>query len=216
MAENETVWTIVVAAGSGLRFGRAKQFEVIGGRRIVDWAVEQAHKHSVGVVVVLPPGQTYGPGEVEGGSTRSESVRRGLAAVPKDATIVCVHDAARPFASHPIFQRVISAVVDGADAAVPGIPVVDTIKQVNETDVVVSTPRRETLRAVQTPQAFRASSLRRAHEHHDEGTDDAALIERIGGEVVVVEGEVVNRKITTPEDLEWAVAHADRLLAGEI
>ena len=216
MAENETVWTIVVAAGSGLRFGRAKQFEVIGGRRIVDWAVEQAHKHSVGVVVVLPPGQANGPGEVEGGSTRSESVRKGLAAVPNDATIVCVHDAARPFASHAVFQRVISAVVDGADAAVPGIPVVDTIKQINETNVVVATPRRETLRAVQTPQAFRASSLRRAHEHDGEGTDDAALIELIGGEVVVVEGEVVNRKITSPEDLEWAVAHADRLLAGEI
>jgi len=99
---------------------------------------------------------------------------------------------------------------------VPGIPVVDTIKQINETNVVVSTPRRETLRAVQTPQAFRASSLRRAHEHDAEGTDDAALIELIGGEVVVVEGEVVNRKITTPEDLEWAVAHADRLLSGEI
>ena len=216
MAQNETVWTIVVAAGSGLRFGVAKQFEVIGGRRIVDWAVEEAAKHSVGVVVVVPAGQATGPGQVEGGSTRSESVRRGLAAVPSDATIVCVHDAARPFVSPVIFQRVISAVVDGADAAVPGVPVVDTIKQVNQSEVVVATPRRETLRAVQTPQAFRASSLRRAHEQGGEGTDDAALIERIGGEVVVVEGEVVNRKITSPEDLEWAVAHADRLLAGEI
>jgi 2-C-methyl-D-erythritol 4-phosphate cytidylyltransferase len=115
-----------------------------------------------------------------------------------------------------IFQRVISAVVDGADAAVPGVAVVDTIKQVNESEVVVATPRRETLRAVQTPQAFRASSLRRAHEQGGEGTDDAALIERIGGEVVVIEGEVVHRKITSPEDLEWAVAHANRLLAGEI
>ena len=98
----------------------------------------------------------------------------------------------------------------------PGIPVIDTIKQVNESDVVVSTPRRETLRAVQTPQAFRASSLRRAHASGAEGTDDATLIEKIGGEVVVVEGEVVNRKITTREDLEWAVAHADRLLHGEV
>ncbi|CAB4367754.1 MAG: 2-C-methyl-D-erythritol 4-phosphate cytidylyltransferase [Actinobacteria bacterium] len=216
MAENEIVWTIVVAAGSGLRFGAAKQFETIGGKRIVDWAVDEAIQHSVGVIVVLPKGQANGPGQVEGGATRSESVRRGLAAVPADATIVCVHDAARPFASPAVFQRVISAVVDGADASVPGIAVVDTIKQVNESEVVVSTPRRETLRAVQTPQAFRASSLRRAHEQGGEGTDDAALIERIGGEVVVVEGEVVNRKITSPEDLEWAVAHAIRLLAGEI
>lgn len=216
MAGNETVWTIIVAAGSGLRFGSAKQFERVGGKRIVDWAVEEAEKHSLGVVIVLPKGQATEPGQVEGGATRSESVRRGLAAVPDDATIVCVHDAARPFASPAVYQRVISAVVDGADAAVPGIAVVDTIKQVNESNVVVSTPRRETLRAVQTPQAFRASSLRRAHNQGGEGTDDASLIEKIGGEVVVVDGEVVNRKITTPEDLEWAVAHADRFLNGEV
>ena len=82
MNRNETVWTIVVAAGSGLRFGSAKQFEVIGGKKIVDWAVDEALKHSVGVVVVLPPGQAVAPGQVEGGNTRSESVRRGLAGVP--------------------------------------------------------------------------------------------------------------------------------------
>ena len=216
MNQQETVWTIVVAAGSGLRFGSAKQFEPIGGRPIVEWAVEEAQKHSVGVVTVLPKGRATGPGQVEGGATRSESVRRGLAAVPPEATIVCVHDAARPFASPVTYQRVISAVVDGADAAVPGIPVVDTIKQVNESNVVVSTPRRETLRAVQTPQAFRAESLRRAHDGHGEGTDDAMLIEKIGGEVVVVEGDTANRKITSREDLEWAVAHADHLLNGEV
>lgn len=216
MNRNEIVWTIVVAAGSGLRFGSAKQFEVIGGKKIVDWAVDEAEKHSAGVVVVLPVGQAVGQGQVEGGNTRSESVRRGLAAVPSEATIICVHDAARPFASPAVFQRVISAVVDGADAAVPGIAVVDTIKQVNESNVVVSTPRRETLRAVQTPQAFRAESLRHAHAAGGESTDDAALIEKHNGEVVIVEGEVVNRKITTREDLEWAVAHAHHLLEGEV
>ena len=216
MNRNEIVWTIVVAAGSGLRFGSAKQFEVIGGKKIVDWAVDEAEKHSAGVVVVLPVGQAVAKGQVEGGNTRSESVRRGLAAVPSEATIICVHDAARPFASPAIFQRVISAVVDGADAAVPGIAVVDTIKEVNESNVVVSTPRRETLRAVQTPQAFRAESLRHAHAAGGESTDDAALIERHNGEVVIVEGEVVNRKITTREDLEWAVAHAHHLLEGEV
>lgn len=216
MNRNEIVWTIVVAAGSGLRFGSAKQFEIIGGKKIVDWAVKEASKHSAGVVVVLPPGQAVGEGQVEGGNTRSESVRRGLAAVPDTATIICVHDAARPFASPAVFQRVISAVVDGADAAVPGVAVVDTIKQVNESNVVVATPRRETLRAVQTPQAFRAESLRRAHTAGGEGTDDATLIEKMNGEVVVVEGEIVNRKITTREDLEWAVAHAHHLLEGEV
>lgn len=216
MNRNEIVWTIVVAAGSGLRFGSAKQFETIGGKKIVDWAVDEASKHSAGVVVVVPVGQVSGVGQVEGGSTRSESVRRGLAAVPDTATIICVHDAARPFASPTVFQRVISAVVDGADAAVPGVAVVDTIKQVNESNVVVATPRRETLRAVQTPQAFRAESLRRAHTAGGEGTDDATLIEKMNGEVVVVEGEIVNRKITTREDLEWAVAHAHHLLEGEV
>lgn len=216
MAENETVWTIVVAAGSGLRFGSAKQFELLGGKKIVDWAVEEALKHSVGVITVLPEGQANGENQVEGGKTRSESVRKGLAAVPADATIVLVHDAARPFASPAVYQHVISAVVDGAAGAVPGIPVVDTIKQVNASNVVTSTLHRETLRAIQTPQAFRADALRKAHANGGEGTDDATLIEKIAGEVVVVDGEVVNRKITTREDLEWAVAHANHLLRGEV
>lgn len=215
MPEKENVWTIVVAAGSGLRFGSAKQFERLGGKRVVDWAVEEAERHSMGVITVVPKGQATGPNQVEGGATRSESVRRGLAAVPAEATIVLVHDAARPFASDAVFQRVIGAVVDGADAAVPGIPVTDTIKQVNESDVVVSTPRRETLRAVQTPQAFRASSLRKAHAAGGEGTDDASLVEHAGGEVRVVEGEHVNRKITELDDLEWAQAHVAAMDKGE-
>ena len=215
MPEKENVWTIVVAAGSGLRFGSAKQFERLGGKRVVDWAVEEAERHSMGVITVVPKGQATGPHQVEGGATRSESVRRGLAAVPAEATIVLVHDAARPFASDAVFQRVIGAVVDGADAAVPGIPVTDTIKQVNESDIVVSTPRRETLRAVQTPQAFRASSLLKAHAAGGEGTDDASLVEHVGGEVRVVEGEHVNRKITELDDLEWAQAHIAAMDKGE-
>lgn len=222
MSQTENVWSIVVAAGSGLRFGGSKQFARAGGRRIVDWAVEEATRHSIGVVVVLPESQVatenFGPHTqvVAGGTTRSESVRAGLAAVPDEATIVCVHDAARPFASETVWNRVIGAIVDGAAGAVPGIAVVDTIKEVNTSNVVVSTPRRETLRAVQTPQAFRAAALRRAHAASAEGTDDATLVERVGGEVVVVDGEVANRKITTPEDLEWAVAHATRLVTGEV
>jgi 2-C-methyl-D-erythritol 4-phosphate cytidylyltransferase len=211
----ETVWTVVVAAGSGLRFGSAKQFARLGDRRVVDWAVDEARRHSVGVVTVVPKGSATGQDEVEGGATRSESVRRGIAAVPDDATIILVHDAARPFAGAEIFRRVIGAVVDGADAAVPGIPVTDTIKQVNESDVVVSTPRRETLRAVQTPQAFRASALRRAHASGAEGTDDAMLVEHMGLEVRVVDGDHVNRKITGTDDLEWAQAHAAALVSSE-
>jgi len=213
---NEIVWTIIVAAGSGLRFGSAKQFETLGDRRVVDWAVDEARHHSMGVVVVVPDGQVREPYEVAGGQTRSESVRRGLAAVPDDATIICVHDAARPFASSVVYQRVIGAIVDGNDGAVPGVPVTDTIKQVNSSDVVIGTPQRATLRAVQTPQAFRASTLRRAHDRDGEGTDDAALVEAVGGTVLVVPGDEMNRKITTRDDLDWARAHAHDLLFREV
>jgi 2-C-methyl-D-erythritol 4-phosphate cytidylyltransferase len=117
-----------------------------------------------------------------------------------------VHDAARPFANEDDFARVIAAVADGADGAVPAIPVADTIKVVDDTGQVMRTPPRGSLRAVQTPQAFRAEVLRRAHASLGEGTDDAALVEAEGGKVVVVDGDVLNRKITTRDDLDWARA----------
>lgn len=196
----------MVAAGSGTRFGSPKQFALINERRIVDWAVETSRISSDGVVVVLPADQARSEGGVAGGATRSASVRCGLAAVPQDATIICVHDAARPFASEYLFDEVIDAVCAGADGAVPGLPVVDTIKFVDAENVVKSTPDRNQLVAVQTPQAFRATSLRQAHQSNPEGTDDSTLVETSGGKVVVVMGDPLNRKITTPEDLNWARA----------
>ena len=202
----EKIWTIVVAAGSGTRFGSPKQFALINGRRIVDWAVETSRISSDGVVVVLPAEQAQRESGVAGGATRSASVRCGLAAVPHDATIICVHDAARPFASEYLFDEVIDAVCAGADGAVPGLPVVDTIKFIDAANVVKSTPDRNQLVAVQTPQAFRANALRRAHQNNPEGTDDSTLVETNGGKVVVVMGDPLNRKITTPEDLNWARA----------
>ena len=202
----EVIWTIVVAAGAGTRFGGPKQFETLGDRRVMDWSVAVARESSDGVVVVLPPEVADEEGGVAGGQTRSESVRRGLAAVPKTATIICVHDAARPFANEDDYLRVVTAVADGADGAVPAVPVADTIKVVDDTGQVLRTPARGTLRAVQTPQAFRAEMLRRAHATGGESTDDAALVEAEGGKVVVVDGDVVNRKITTRDDLEWARA----------
>ena len=202
----EVIWTVVVAAGSGTRFGGPKQFETLGDRRVMDWSIAIALEASDGVIVVLPPDVAEKEGGIAGGATRSESVRRGLAAVPKNATIICVHDAARPFANEDDFARVIEAVAGGADGAVPAIPVADTIKVVDDTGQVVRTPARGSLRAVQTPQAFRAEMLRRAHASRGEGTDDAALVEAEGGKVVVVDGDVVNRKITTRDDLEWARA----------
>jgi 2-C-methyl-D-erythritol 4-phosphate cytidylyltransferase len=139
---SEHVWTIVVAAGRGTRFGGPKQFEMLGTRRIVDWSLDVANAASEGVVVVVPAGAAHeaaGVLVVAGGSTRSDSVRCGLAAVAPDATIVCVHDAARPFAGAALYESVIAAVREGADGAVPGIEVSDTIKQVDEHGVASPT-----------------------------------------------------------------------------
>lgn len=205
---DEKIWTIVVAGGSGQRFGRPKQYESLGGERVLDRSVRIARTVSHGVVVVVPEHDVATEGGVAGGPTRSASVRNGLSAVPADATVVCVHDAARPFATPSLYEAVIAAVVDGADAAVPALPVTDTIKRVHRDASgrthVVDTPNRDDLVAVQTPQAFRAHILRSAHASAAEGTDDAALVERHGGHVVVVAGEVRNRKITEPADLDWA------------
>ena len=194
----------MVAAGTGTRFGGAKQFADLGGRRVADWAIEAAAACSDGVVVVVPPGSVPEPGTVPGGATRTESVRCGLAAVPADAEVIVVHDAARPFAGAELFTAVVAAVRSGADGAVPAVPVADTVKQVDDAGMVVATPPRASLVAVQTPQAFRAASLRRAHDAGGEGTDDAALVEAAGGRVVTVPGDTANRKLTVPDDLEWA------------
>lgn len=206
----ERIWTIVVAGGSGRRFGGAKQYELLGDRRVLDWAVDAARAASDGVVVVVPAADAEREGAVAGGATRSDSVRCGLAHVPDDATIICVHDGARPFARPSLFDAVTAAVALGADAAIPGIVVVDTIKEVSDDGTVRSTPRREHLRTVQTPQAFRASALRAAHRAGDDATDDAALVEQSGGVVVVVDGDPANRKITDPGDLDWARHHIAR------
>jgi 2-C-methyl-D-erythritol 4-phosphate cytidylyltransferase len=200
----DVAWTVVVGGGGGSRFGALKQYESLGGARVIDLAVAAARRASDGVVVVVPPADAGQEGAVAGGATRSESVRRGLAAVPPEVTIVCVHDAVRPLATAELFTAVIEAVRAGADAAVPAVPVTDTIKVVGPGGEVVSTPDRSTLVAVQTPQAFRAAVLHRAHATGDESTDDAALVERLGGRVVTVPGEPWNRKITEPDDLDWA------------
>jgi len=205
------VWTIVVAGGSGARFGAPKQFSDLGGRPVLAWAVAAANAVSDGVVLVLPadgaPWPDTGAGAATvgaGGATRSESVRSGLSAVPDDVEVVVVHDAARPFATSALFEQVIAAVTVGADGAVPAVPIADTVKQLDVNGAVIATLDRSRLVAVQTPQAFRASVLRTAHESGGEGTDDAALVEAVGGRVVIVPGERRNRKITDPEDLEWA------------
>jgi 2-C-methyl-D-erythritol 4-phosphate cytidylyltransferase len=202
-------WAIVVAAGGGARFGTAKQFIRLGGETVLDRSVGVARSACDGVVVVLPADAAWdAPAGVErtaGGATRSDSVRAGLARVPADAEVVVVHDAARPLASARLFERVVRAVADGADGAVPALPVADTVKRVSG-NRVVETVSREDLVSVQTPQAFRADVLRAAHRGGEVDTDDAALVEAGGGTVVIVEGERSNLKLTLPEDL--AVAEA--------
>ena len=213
-----TVWSIVVAGGSGSRFGAPKQYALVGGRPVLEWAVDACRPGSAGVVLVLPAdgGDDAPHGAdvtVRGGPTRAASVRCGLAAVPDAADIIVVHDAARPVASSALFDAVVGALDEaGVDGAVPGVQPSDTIKAVDGSGRVTSTLDRAGLMAVQTPQAFRAAVLRAAHAAGPDATatDDAMVVEAAGGAVVVVEGEAGNVKITAPEDLRTA----ERLLAA--
>jgi 2-C-methyl-D-erythritol 4-phosphate cytidylyltransferase len=206
------VWGIVVAGGHGTRFGAPKQFERLGVARVVDRAVLRTAAACDAVVVVVPPGIRWDgmpvAAVVAGGAHRSDSVRAGLAAVPDDADIVVVHDAARPLATPALFESVIAAVGRGFDAAVPGVPVPDTLKRVDG-DRVVETVVRDGLVAVQTPQAFRTEALRAAHAAGGDATDDAALVEAAGGSAVVVPGDPRNVKVTTTDDLVVAEALLD-------
>ena len=216
--DGAVVWTVLVAAGEGRRFGAPKQLQPLARRRVVDWAFEAAAAASHGVVVVaaadqvdalregpdaLPAGPAGNSGATiivtPGGATRSDSVRAGIAAAPDDADVIIVHDAARPLAGGALFASVTAAVVGGADGAVPVVAVTDTIRHTDD-----GTLDRSRLRAVQTPQAFRADLLRRAHAAGGEATDDATLVEAAGGKVQLVDGEPDNLKITTPGDLRVA------------
>lgn len=204
------VWCVVVAGGTGRRFGAAKQYEPLAGRTVLEHAVAVADRTCDGVVVVVPiehlerdVERLVPPADVvvAGGVSRAASVRSGLAAVPASAGVVLVHDAARPLATAELFRRVVDAVRNGADAAVPVVAVTDTIREVGGGVI-----DRARLRAVQTPQGFRTEVLRAAHADAVDATDDAALVERSGGTVTLVAGEPTNIKITGPQDC--AIAHA--------
>lgn len=194
------VWTVVVAGGGGTRFGGPKQYVELAGRRTIDWSLAAARSVSDGIVVVVPAADVDeripdADSVVAGGETRSASVRNGLAAVPDDAGVVLVHDAARPAASPALFRAVVEAVRAGGDAVVPGVAVTDSLRRRSGGAV-----DRDELVAVQTPQGFAAAVLRAAHASGADASDDASLVEAAGGTVEVVLGETTNVKLTHPGD----------------
>ena len=202
-----SVAAVVVAAGRGVRFGGLKQFATLDEQTVTAHSVRAARTVAERVILVVPD-DYRGDGEgadvlVVGGASRAASVRSGLRECA-DAEVIVVHDAARPLATPALFLAVVQAVVDGADAAIPGLSITDTVKRIEHSGpltLVRETIARDELVTVQTPQAFRREVLARAHERGEDATDDAALVEAIGGRVVVVAGEPGNIKITEPEDL---------------
>lgn len=199
-------WTIIVAAGSGTRFGGPKLFELLNGRTVLEHSISTALAVTDSVVVVLSEEAHHelaagleSPQRriVVGGATRSESVRAGLAAVPSEVRFIAVHDGARPLAGVELYERAFAAIESGADGAVPAVPVMDTIRDVSGAPV-----DRAKLRAVQTPQMFRSEVLRRAHEQEPDATDDASLAEAVGAQIALVDGDPRNLKITERLDLE--------------
>ena len=220
---------LIVAAGGGerLRAGVPKAFVRVAGRSLLQWSIDAlaAVPEVRRIVVALPPGRRAPPGVtgVVGGAVRSDSVRRALAACA-DGDPVLVHDAARPLVTPELAGTVLAALAGdrAADAAVAAAPVSDTVKQVRPgSDVVSRTLDRRGLWAVQTPQVFRRGTLERAlavpQDVLAQATDDAWLVERAGGKVIVVPASEENIKVTTPLDLEVAqLLLSRRLQAGHL
>ena len=222
------VAAIVPAAGRGERLGPGapKALRDLAGQPLLVHAVAAlaACPEVDLIVVAAPPGAIAETAAllddvdtdwvvVAGGQTRVDSVRLALAAVPADVDVVLVHDAARPLVPAALVSDVVAAVRGGADAVVPGVPLADTVKRVDDAGLVHETPDRAALRAVQTPQGFRRTVLEAAHAAAGPGadaTDDAGLVERAGGAVLVIPGHEEAFKVTRPLDLLLAEA----VLAG--
>lgn len=217
------VAVVVAAGGSGRRMGgMRKQYLELAGKPVLLRALEPflGIASVRWIIVALPSDDVADPPEflvslgdrvrlVAGGHERTDSVRAALQAVPEEADVVLIHDAARPLVTPDVIERAIQAAAAGL-AAVPGVPVEDTIKRVDEGGRIVDTLERERLWRAQTPQAFPRELILRAHAQAEaEGvtaTDDAALVERVGGTVVVVPGSPENIKLTSPSDLALAEA----------
>jgi 2-C-methyl-D-erythritol 4-phosphate cytidylyltransferase len=202
---------IVPGGGIGERLGddRPKAFVVLAGKPMLDWSLEVLSSTCDRVIVAVPPGFEEEPDRVLGGESRSASVRNALAAAP-EATIAVVHDAARPLVTAELVERCIAALAPGVDGVIAAIRMSDTVKEAAPDGRVMRTLDRRTLWAIQTPQVFRADVLRRALDTNESAlaaaTDDAALVEDIGGTVRVVEGPLENLKVTRAHDLRIAEA----------
>ncbi|MDP8959494.1 MAG: 2-C-methyl-D-erythritol 2,4-cyclodiphosphate synthase, partial [Actinomycetota bacterium] len=196
-------WAVLVAGGKGKRFGGPKHRAELRGRPLWEWGRRALLEGGAAQVVVVGPV----PGGVEGGSRRRDSVRAGLERVPDHVRFVLVHDAARPLASPALVKRVIERLrVGDVQGVVPALVVRDALKQV-EGEWVVGTIEREQVMTAQTPQGFVTQALKAAHaELEGDAADDAALVEKAGGEVVVIVGESANLKVTYPEDIDTAEA----------
>jgi 2-C-methyl-D-erythritol 4-phosphate cytidylyltransferase len=221
------VWAILVAAGRGERFGggRPKAFANLGGRPLLAESLGRLDASQwVEAIVVVAPEEWEEPvillaeelgaakvrSAVTGGATRADSVRAGLAEVPEEVVVVLVHDAARPLVSEDVVERVVGALGDGWDGAVPALPLADTVKRADG-EAVAETVDRAGLHVVQTPQGFLAETLRRALASGEDATDCAGLVETAGGRVRIVEGDPRLLKVTTPADLSFV----ETLLRGE-
>lgn len=197
------IWGVVVAGGRGDRFGGPKQHELLGGEPLWEWARRALVEGGVADVVLVGEME----GAVPGGERRRDSVAAGLQVVPDDIPFVLVHDAARPLASPALVRRVCERLLLGDVAGVvPAIPVRDATKRIDGDHLVAAVPRDD-LVSVQTPQGFQSGLLREAHASvGGDAADDAELVAAIGGEVVTVEGEVTNLKVTVPADLRLVEA----------
>jgi 2-C-methyl-D-erythritol 4-phosphate cytidylyltransferase len=205
---------IVPAAGRGERLGSdgPKAFVVCAGRPLVEWSLDALEAVCDRVVLAVPSDWETGPDRVHGGAVRSASVRAALAAAP-EATVAVVHDAARPLITRDLAARCIAAVQDDNwDGAIAAAPMTDTVKEADDDGRVVRTLDRSVLWRIQTPQVFAADILRRALDVPDQvlaaATDDASLVEAVGGRIRVVEAPPENLKVTTALDL----AVAEKLL----
>jgi 2-C-methyl-D-erythritol 4-phosphate cytidylyltransferase len=218
-AAGSGVWAVLVAAGRGERFGgdRPKAFANLAGRPLLAESLERLEACDwVEALVLVAPAEweepsillaeELGVGKVHavvtGGATRADSVRAGVAEVPEEAAALVVHDAARPLLRDEVVERVVTAIGEAWDGAVPALPLADTVK-LAKGEAVAATVDRSGLVAVQTPQAYLAGSLRRALAGGGDATDCAGLVEAAGGRVRLVEGDRRLVKVTTQADLDF-------------